>query len=90
MHQHALTALGRRVNELKYLIGHLIIRIEKHLVLLVHPIEGKIGNADVLPHISHCVPCAIDYVRHLISSYKFKVLTTKTTKQSMKCAKDRL
>ena len=83
MDQHALTALGRHINEVKYLIGHLVIRIEKYLVLLVYPIEGQIGNADIFPHVSHCIPCTIDYVRHFVSSYKFEVLTTKTTRQTV-------
>ena len=70
MHQDTLTALGSRVNEVKDLVRHLILRIKKDLVLLIDPIVRQVGDADALPHVPYRVTRTIHNMCHFIRRYK--------------------
>ena len=83
VHQNTLTALGSRVNEVKYLVRHLVVRVEQYLVLLVHPVESQIGDTDVFPHVAHRIACAVHNVCDLISCYEFKILQIKEFSSSI-------
>ena len=72
-----MAILSCSVNEVEYLVRHLVTRIEEHLILLVNPVEGQISNADTFPHVAHGISRAVDYMRYFVSSDKFQVLTTR-------------
>ena len=74
MHEHALAPLRCRINEVKDLIRHLILRVEEDLVLLINPVKGEISNADTFPHVTDGITGAIDHVRHFIGYDEFQVL----------------
>ena len=74
MDKDALTALGSRVDEVKDLVGHFILRVEKNLVLLVHPVEGEVGNANALPHVANRVTRAVHDMGYFVRYNEFQVL----------------
>lgn len=49
-------------------------RVEKDLVFGIHPEESKVYNSYGLPMIGNLLACAINYVRHFVSDYKFQIL----------------
>ena len=74
MYEHTLTPLRCIVYKVKYLVRDLIVRVKKHLVLLILPIEHQIGYADALPHVPHRIAGTIDYMRYFIRRYEFQIL----------------
>ena len=74
VYEHTLTPLRCIVNKVKYLVRDLIVRVKKHLVLLILPIEHQISYADALPHVPHRIAGTIDDVRYFIRRYEFQIL----------------
>ena len=74
MDQHALTALSCRLNEFKDLVCDLVLRVKKDLILLVDPVVRQVGYPDALPHVSHGVSSAVDYMRYFVRHYELQVL----------------
>ena len=75
MDKYTLAIRCRLVDEVKYLVCHFVLGVKEHLILLVNPIEGKISDTNRLPHVSHCIAGAINYVSHFIRSDEFQILT---------------
>ena len=75
MDKYALAIRCRLVDEVKYLVCHFVLGVKEHLILLVNPVEGKISDTNRLPHVSHCIARAINYVSHFIRSDEFQILT---------------
>ena len=77
VHQNALASLCSRVDKVKDLVGDLVLRVEKDLILLVNPVEGQIGDANALPHVANRVARAVHNVCHFVCYDEFQVLNTK-------------
>ena len=69
--EDGLTSLRCRVNEFIDLVSHTILSVKQYLILLVHPVVGKICDSNAFPHVSHLVSCAIDDVCNLVGHYEF-------------------
>ena len=74
MDEHALAALRRRVDELEDLVRHPVLHVEENLVLLVHPVEGQVRDADALPHVPHGVARTVHDVSYLVRNDELQVL----------------
>lgn len=48
--------------------------IEKHLILLVHPVELEVHHANGLPVIGHLATRAVYNMRYFVGHYEFEVL----------------
>ena len=46
VHKYALAVLCGLVHEVKDLVRDFVLGVEKHLVFLIHPVEGKISDAN--------------------------------------------
>jgi len=69
-----LAPLLRLLNEVKNLFGGFVLVVEKDLRFHIHPEEGEVDYAHVLPEISHLFSCTVDHVRDFVGDYKFQIL----------------
>jgi uncharacterized protein (DUF779 family) len=74
VHKDAFGLLVGRLDEVKYLVGHAVFFVEKHLVLLVDPVVREVDNADVFPQIGDLAAGAVDDVRDFVSKNEFQIL----------------
>jgi len=66
-----LTSISGRAYEIKYLVGNLVLSVEKYLILLVNPVEGQISYTNALPHVAHLAAGAVNNVCHLVGNDEF-------------------
>ena len=77
MNQNTLTDLGGRIDEVKDLVSYLILSVKEYLVLLVQPVEGKVSDSNLFPHVLDLASSAVDDVSDFVCHYEFKVLRRK-------------
>ena len=87
VHQHALGGLKSLLYELEDSGGSLVFRVQhdlnlgqtfgSHLIVLVQPEEGQVGNSDRLPMVGDLLASAVDDVCDLVGYHEFQVLRAK-------------
>jgi len=76
VHKDGLSGLERLLNEFKDGIGRFILgvaRVQQHLVVLVEPEEGQVGDPDGLPMVLDLLARAVNDVRDFVSHHEFQV-----------------
>ena len=62
------------VNEVKDLVGRVVLGVEKYLVLLIQPKVTQVLNANCLPMIGDLFPRTIDNMSDLVCNNKLQIL----------------